>query len=134
MKLLKIFLLLILNYLFLFSSAQREFKTQGGDTTYTMKRYVFMLLEEGPNRNQDSLTAKKIQEGHMANINKMAKSGQLVAAGPFENGGQNRGLLIFDLETVEEALKMEGEDPAVMAGRLKMNAFYWWVAKGTVLK
>lgn len=113
--------------------SQREFTTTEGDTTYTMKRYVFMLLDAGENRSQDSVAAAKIQEGHLAHLSQMAKTGKLVMAGPFEKGGEHRGLLIFDVETVEEALKLEAEDPAVIAGRLKMNAFYWWAAKGSRL-
>lgn len=113
---------------------QREFSYTEGDSVYTMKRYVFMLLDKGDNREQDSAQAVKIQELHMAHLNKMAETGKLVMAGPFEDGGEHRGLLVFDLETVEEALQLEGEDPAVKAGRLKMNAFYWWAAKGTTIK
>lgn len=104
-----------------------------GDTSYVMKRYVFMHLLAGENRNQDSIQAAHIQEQHLAHLNTMAKSGKLAIAGPFENGGDYRGLLIFDLETTEEALLLEGEDPAVKAGRLKMQAFYWWAAKGSKL-
>ena len=33
-----------------------------------MKRYWLVLLQKGPNRNQDSVSAKKIQAAHMANI------------------------------------------------------------------
>lgn len=113
--------------------AQREFSMTEGDTTYVMKRYVFMHLLSGSERSQDSLEAAKIQEQHLAHLNKMADSGKLVVAGPFENGGEYRGLLIFDVETIEEALALEGEDPAVKAKRLKMQAFYWWGAKGTRL-
>ncbi len=113
---------------------QREFNYAEGDSVYTMKRYVFMLLKKGDNRTQDSTEAVKIQEQHMAHLNKMADSGKLILAGPFEEGGDHRGLLVFDIETLEEALKLEGEDPAVKSGRLKMDAFYWWAAKGTVLK
>lgn len=114
-------------------SSQREFTITEGDTTYTMKRYVFMLLVAGENTKQDSLTAVNLQKGHMAHINKMAESGKLVAAGPFEEGGQYRGLLVFDVDTKEEAIAIEAEDPAVKAGRLKMETFYWWAAKGTTL-
>ncbi len=128
---------LLLTALFAFFTlsgfSQREFTTTEGDTTYTMKRYVFMLLDAGENRSQDSVAAAKIQEGHLAHLNQMAKTGKLVMAGPFEKGGEHRGLLIFDVGTVEEALKLEAEDPAVIAGRLKMNAFYWWAAKGSRL-
>ncbi len=120
----------------IFVSAQekREFSYSEGDTTYTMKRYVFMLLESGETKSKDSTEAAHFQELHLAHLNSMAKSGKLIVAGPFEGGGEHRGLLIFDVETVEEALKLESEDPTVKTGRLKMNAFYWWGAKGTVIQ
>lgn len=115
------------------SFAQREFKTKGGDTTYVMKRYVFMLLNEGPNRTHDSIAAAKIQEGHMKHLGEMAKTGKLVIAGPFENGGKQRGILIFDVDSLSQAIRMESTDPAVSSGRLEMQAIYWWAAKGSKL-
>jgi len=113
--------------------AQREFETKGSDTTYVMKRYVFMLLNEGPNRTHDSITAAKIQEGHMKHLGDMAKTGKLVMAGPFENGGKQRGILIFDVDSLSQAIRMESTDPAVSSGRLEMQAIYWWAAKGSKL-
>jgi len=113
--------------------SQREFTMNEGDSVITMKRYVFMLLEEGENRNQDSISAANIQKGHMEHLDKLASSGKLVMAGPFEKGGKYRGLLIFDTETSEEAEHLERDDPAVKSGRLKMTTFYWWTAKGTQL-
>lgn len=115
------------------ASAQREFKTQEGDTTYVMKRYVFMLLNEGPKRDQDSVTVARIQEGHMKHINEMAKTGKLAMAGPFERGGKHRGILIFDVDSIAQAIRMESTDPAVVSGRLEMQAIYWWAAKGSKL-
>jgi hypothetical protein len=79
----------------------REFIYNEGDTTFTMKRYVFGLLMSGENRSQDSLAVAEIQKGHMTHINNMAKTGKLVMAGPFENGGEYRGILLFDVETIE---------------------------------
>lgn len=116
------------------STAQREFKYTEGDSTYTMKRYVFMLLQRGDYKEQDSLKATELQKGHLAHLNKMAESGGLIVAGPFEEGGKNLGLLVFDVETIDDAIKLESEDPRVKAHELKMEAFYWWAAKGTVLK
>lgn len=113
--------------------SQREFKMQDGDTTYVMKRYVFMLLNEGPKRDQDSLTSAKIQEGHMKHINEMAATGKLVIAGPFEKGGKHRGILIFDVDSISQAIRMESDDPAIVSGRLEMQAIYWWAAKGSKL-
>ncbi len=111
--------------------SQREFKMQEGDTTYVMKRYVFMLLNEGPKRDQDSVTSAKIQEGHMKHINEMAATGKMVVAGPFEKGGKHRGILIFDVDSISQAIRMESTDPAVVSGRLEMQAIYWWTAKGS---
>jgi len=123
-----------ISFIFVSAQEQREFSYSEGDTTYIMKRYVFMLLESGETKSKDSTEAAHFQELHLAHLNSMAKSGKLIVAGPFEGGGEHRGLLIFDVETVEEALKLEGEDPTVKTGRLKMNAFYWWGAKGTVIQ
>lgn len=113
---------------------QREFSYVEGDTTYTMKRYVFMMLNSGDVQSKDSTEKAKYQQMHMNHLTKLEKAGRLIVAGPFEGGGQHRGLLIFDVETVDDALKLQGEDPSVKTGRLKMDAFYWWGAKGTVLK
>ena len=112
---------------------QREFSYVEGDTTFTMKRYVFMMLNSGGVQSKDSTEKAKYQQMHMEHLNKLAEDGKLIVAGPFEGGGKHRGLLIFDVETVEDALKLQGEDPSVKSGRLKMDAFYWWGAKGTVL-
>jgi uncharacterized protein YciI len=129
---------IILLAIFAFASSlqaqsQREFKMQEGDTTYMMKRYVFMLLNEGSNRSHDSITTAKIQEGHMKHINEMAETKKLVIAGPFEDGGKFRGILIFDVDSISQAIRMESTDPAVVSGRLEMQAIYWWTMKGSKL-
>ena len=116
------------------ASAQREFTYTEGDTTYIMKRFVFMLLDSGTTKSKDSTEAAYFQKVHLEHLNKLTKQGKLIVAGPFEGGGEHRGLLIFDVETIEEALKLEGEDPMVKTDRLKMNAFFWWGAKGTIIK
>jgi len=113
--------------------SQREFKMPNRDSTYVMKRYVFMLLNEGPARTQDSVTVAKIQEGHMKHIGEMAKTGKMVIAGPSEKGGKHRGILIFDVDSISQAIRMESADPAIISGRLEMEAIYWWAAKGSKL-
>lgn len=128
-----LFTLLLFSAAFITSFAQREVEITEGDTSYTMKRYVFMLLEQGPTPF-DEATETTLQKGHMNHLNMLAEQGKLILAGPFEGGKEHKGLLLFDVETVEEALKLEADDPKVEAGRLHMNAFYWWGAKGTVLK
>lgn len=93
---------------------------------YGMSQYVVALLKKGPNRGQDSAEASKLQTAHMANIGRMAESGDLVLAGPFMGNGEYQGIYIFNVKTVEEAQKLTETDPAVKAGRLTMELIPWY--------
>jgi uncharacterized protein YciI len=101
-----------------------------GADDYGMNRYVFAFLKAGPNRDQDSLTAAKLQQAHLANIGRLAQEGKLVLAGPFLDEGDIRGIYIFAVETVEEATNLTETDPAVQAGRLTMELHPWYGSAG----
>lgn len=93
--------------------------------------YWFVMLLKGPNRSQDSVTAAKIQEGHMANMARLHKEGKLKVAGPFGDDGNWVGLFIFDAsapgcKTKEEIELLVKTDPAVAAGRLTYDIRSWW--------
>jgi uncharacterized protein YciI len=93
-----------------------------------VRQYWFVMLTAGPNRTQDSITATKIQEGHMANINRLYNEGKLKVAGPFGDEGKWIGIFIFDCETKEEVEKLIKTDPAIAAGRLNYEIHPWWTA------
>ncbi len=93
-------------------------------------RYVFGMLITGPNMTHSPEEAKDIQAGHMAHINKMHEAGKLAIAGPFAGGGARRGVFLFKLNTLAAAEALSAEDPAVKAGRLKVETFYWTVPTG----
>ena len=99
-----------------------------------MKEYFFVMLIKGPNRNQDSLTAAKIQDGHMNNIRRLADLGKIVVAGPFGDDGDWRGIFIFNCKTREEVVENLKTDPAVESGRLAYDIRPWWTAKNCVFK
>jgi len=81
-----------------------------------MKMYVFCILKTGSNTTATKEEKNKYFEGHMANINRLAKEGKLAVAGPFEKNDRNyRGIFIFNVSTVEEALALVETDPAVKA-------------------
>ena len=94
-----------------------------------IKQYWFVMLTKGPNRMQDSATAAKIQEGHMANITSLYNAGKLKVAGPFGDDGDWLGIFIFDCETKAEVEKLLATDPAVIAGRLSCDIRPWWTAE-----
>ena len=93
-----------------------------------VKQYWFVMLTKGINRSQDSATAAKIQEGHMANINRLYYAGKLKVAGPFGDDGDWLGIFIFDCPTKDEVEKLLITDPAVAAGRLAYDIRPWWTA------
>jgi uncharacterized protein YciI len=101
---------------------------------YNLKPYFLVLLKKGPNRDQDSVTAAKIQKAHMENINRMAASGKLNVAGPFLDEGELRGIFIFDSGNEDEVKKMVENDPAVKAGRLIYEIHPWMTEKGTCFR
>jgi uncharacterized protein YciI len=83
---------------------------------YGMKHYVFCILKTGTNTTASKEETKKLFEGHMTNINRLAKEGKLVVAGPFMKNERNyRGIFIFNVTTVEEANALVETDPAVKA-------------------
>ncbi len=95
-----------------------------------MKRYWLVLLKLGPNRNQDSASAAKIQAGHMANINRLASEGKIIMAGPMGSDGDLRGIFIMNCKDSSEVEQIVNTDTAVITGRLTMEYYPWWSEKG----
>src|SRR5262249_33445846 len=56
------------------------------------------------------------------------------AAGPMMDDGDLRGVLIFRAASVEEAKALAAEDPAIRAGRLKLEILPWLGSKGIGVK
>ena len=98
---------------------------------YQMTTYVMGLLRKGPNWGQGSKEESAlIQEGHMANIRKMATAGKLIVAGPIGDNGDLRGIFIFKAKSPDEVRAMAEEDPAIKAGRLVLELHPWFAAAG----
>ena len=96
-----------------------------------MKQYWLVFLLKGNNRNQDSVTAAQIQAGHIANIERLAKQGVVVMAGPMGDDTNLRGIFILDAKDSTTAAQYIKTDPAVIAGRLRFELHPWWTMKGT---
>lgn len=99
---------------------------QLGADDYGMRVYVMAFLKAGPNRNQDSATAAGLQRAHLANIQRMAREGKLVVAGPFEDDTDLKGIYIFNVASLAEAKTLTASDPAIKAGRLVMELHPWY--------
>lgn len=97
-----------------------------GADDYGMRQYVLAFLRAGPNRERTAEEATALQRAHLDNIKRLADMGKLVLAGPFLDGGELRGLYLFDVKTIEEAEELTRTDPAIMAGSLVMELHPWY--------
>jgi hypothetical protein len=97
--------------------------------------FILVLLVRPPNapdRPKEELD--KLQEGHMANMRRLADEGKLFKAGPTEDfSGRNvRGIFILKTDSVEQAKEWVATDPTVKAGRLAPEFMKWYVQKGSL--
>ena len=109
------------------------FEMTEGDTSYVMKKYFMAFLKEGPTRDQSPEEAVIIRNGHLGYMNQLADENKLSIAGPFGDDGEIRGIVIYNVPTLEEATELVKNDPAVKAGRLTIEVHPWWAAKGSTL-
>ncbi|WP_051472703.1 YciI family protein [Shewanella sp. 38A_GOM-205m] len=97
-----------------------------GADQYGMKPYVMAFLKAGPNRSGSKEQRAELQRAHMSHIQHLAQEGKLVLAGPFIDGGEWRGIYIFDVASLAEAEALTASDPAVQAGSLAMELKAWY--------
>lgn len=92
--------------------------------------YVFVFLHTRADKAAlPKEEVDKIMTGHMANINKMAKEGKLLAAGPFEGGG---GIYIFNSTSKENVNEWIKTDPGIQANRWKVEILLYSPRWGSV--
>ena len=110
--------------------ADYDYSTDSSVYSGEMKRYWLVLLKKGTARNQDSIEIARIQAAHMNNINRLAREGKIILAGPMGHDGDLRGIFILDCKDSAEVEQIVSTDSAVISGRLKMEYYPWWSEKG----
>lgn len=104
-----------------------------GDTTYLMQQYFLVLLKAGPIRNQDSTETANLQKQHLAHLERMGKEGYASLIGPLEGHDEIMGIAVYNTPKIQQADSLANLDPMVKAGRLKVEVYPWWAAKGSKL-
>jgi uncharacterized protein YciI len=85
------------------------------------QKFTFVFLNKKPDAEKITPEeSKKIMDGHMANINRLASEGKLISAGPFEGGG---GIFILNTTSVEDAKLWLSTDPGIQAKRWDIELF-----------
>lgn len=98
-----------------------------GADDYGMKSYVLVILKTGANTTATKAEMDSCFRGHMANINRLVETGQLIVAGPLmKNEKTYRGIFILDAPTIEEAEGILQTDPAISFGLLATELYTWY--------
>ncbi len=98
-----------------------------GADDYGMKAYILVILKTGLNKTTDKTFINNSFMGHLENINRLAKEGKLIVAGPMgKNDRSYRGIFILNLSKIEEAESLLQTDPAVKAGLLDAELYNWY--------
>jgi len=92
-----------------------------------MKQYVMVILITGKAVIKEKAVKDSLFAGHMSNINRLAKEGRLVVAGPFGKNDINyRGVFVFNTASVEDTRALVDTDPAVKAGVFDAIYIPWY--------
>lgn len=98
-----------------------------GADEYGMKMYVLAILKTGSAKIDDKAVTDSLFKGHLNNIERLAKEGKLIVAGPLKkNEKAYRGIFILNVATTEEAQKLVDTDPAVKAGIFDTEFYQWY--------
>jgi uncharacterized protein YciI len=94
-------------------------------------RAYFGFLYRGDKWTPEKTPAtEELQRAHLANIMRLAEMKKLVVAGPFGDDTPLRGIFVFRVASLDEARELAATDPAVQAGRLKIEMHPWVVPEG----
>jgi uncharacterized protein YciI len=91
-----------------------------------MRQFVLVILKTGPNKMAAGKERNEMFAGHFANINRLAKEGKLVVAGPLDGVDGWRGLYVFAVPTIEEAQALTASDPVIINGEMVAEYHKWY--------
>lgn len=91
-----------------------------------MRQYVVCFLKTGPIKVDDPVKRSALMKGHFGMINRLAGEGKLILAGPFMEGGDFRGIYLFDVKTIDEAKRLTETDPSIKEGYFRVEFIKWY--------
>lgn len=94
--------------------------------------YLGLLRSNPAAAKIDDATLEKLQADHLANIARLGREGKLPLAGPLLDGGDLRGIFVFQAASLEEAQQLADSDPMVKSQHLLVDLLPWMVAEGVM--
>jgi uncharacterized protein len=97
--------------------------------------YIVFLVRADKPKKYDEAKLQDIQKGHIGHLTSLYNDRKIDVAGPFDEQDDTtmRGLAIYPASFgKDEVRKLAEDDPAVKAGRLKVEIVRWYFQKGAV--
>jgi uncharacterized protein YciI len=91
---------------------------QLGADAYGMRSYVLVLLRSSDHPVPKGPQRDAMFKGHMANMQRLAKAGKLVMAGPLDGREGLRGLFVFAVKDIAAARTLVATDPVIARGEM----------------
>jgi uncharacterized protein YciI len=101
------------------------------DTPNTLEKYSLLLVHQGDKWDSKSPVPQDLVKQHLSYLMGLMQQGKLALAGPFQGEGELKGIFIYSVP-MEEAMKLEAEDPLVKNGFFKIEGHPWATAKGVL--
>lgn len=100
-------------------------------TPNTLEQYSLLFANQGDNWDPKSAGFQDVVKSHVTYLTGLMDKNSLAVAGPFLDGGTLKGAFIYAVP-LDQALKLEQEDPMVKAGNFKIEGHPWATAKGVL--
>ena len=101
------------------------------DTPNTLEKYSLLLVHPGEKWDLKSPALPDMAKQHLPYVTGLMHQGKLALAGPFRDDGELKGIFIYAVP-MDEAMKLEAEDPMVKNGFFKIEGHPWATAKGVL--
>jgi len=101
------------------------------DTPNTLEKYSLLLVHQGDKWDLKSPVLQDIVKPHLNYLTGLMQQGKLALAGPFQDQGELKGIFIYTVP-MDEAMKLEAEDPMVKNEFFKLEGHPWATAKGVL--
>ena len=107
-------------------------RPHGVPESFDVRTVVFLRTGDNPpDLPEDESTA--LHHAHLAHLAELARRGIVVANGPLLDKSDEtiRGLSVYSVDP-DEARRIAEQDPAVKAGRFRVDVARWAVAAGLI--
>lgn len=100
------------------------------DVAQTETLYFGFLLTGSNTAATSKEEIQTLMRGHLDYMDGQSQLGKLVMGGPLVNAGRRRGLIVYRVASMAEAVERASADPMVKAERMKPEFYEWTVPRG----